>query len=152
MKYFSSSSTHKIDAKGRVSIPASFRKVLEAEEDPTVVLIPRMHGEPAIEGLTVSYFNEIQARLDALNPLLPTTRALKRKLIAPARHQPLEDTGRIALGRDLIEIIDRPDQALFVGMGRTFQIWNPEVYAAMDAEMDELALQSFHLLPQSSGA
>lgn len=147
MQIFSSNSTHKIDAKGRVSIPASFRKVLDAEPQPGVVLIPRLHGEPAIEGLGYGQFHQMAAALGALNPLERATKALKNKLLGQARHIQLEDTGRIVLGRDLIEMLGNPDTVLFVGLGQSFQIWNPDTYAAAQAEFDQIAYDNYDKVP-----
>ena len=147
MQIFSSNSTHKLDAKGRVSIPASFRKVLDAEAQPGVVLIPRLHGEPAIEGLGYGQFHQMAAALNALNPLERSTKALKNKLLGQARHVQLEETGRIVLGRDLIEMLGSPENVLFVGLGQSFQIWNPDTYAAVQEEFDQIAYDNYDKVP-----
>lgn len=147
MRFFSSNSTHKIDAKGRVSIPATFRKVLEARGGAEVVLIPRLKGEPAIEGLSLDRFGQMADALDEMNPLEPATIALSNKIMGQARHIQLEDTGRIVLPADLRAAADLGEQALFVGLGQTFQIWNPEAYATRQAEMDAFAMENFHRLP-----
>lgn len=147
MRFFSSNSTHKIDAKGRVSIPASFRKLLDREAEPGVVLIPRLRGEPALEGMGYARFEQMADALERMNPLDPATIALSNKLMGQARHIQIEDTGRILLGQDLRELLGLQDQALFVGLGRTFQIWNPEAYAARQEGQDALAMENFHKLP-----
>lgn len=147
MRFFSSNSTHKIDAKGRVSIPANFRKVLERDHGAEVVLIPQMKNEPAIEGLSLGRFEELAEALDQMNPLDPAAIALSNKLLGQARHIQLEDTGRIVLSADLRAAAGLTDQALFVGLGRSFQIWNPSTYAARQERMAAFAMQNFHRLP-----
>jgi MraZ protein len=147
LRFFSSNSTHKIDAKGRVSIPANFRKVLEREGGAEVVLIPRMKNEPAIEGLGATRFEELAAAVDRMNPLDPAAIALSNKLLGQSRTIQLEDTGRIVLSAELRETAGLKEQALFVGLGRSFQIWNPETYASRQPRMDAFAMQNFHRLP-----
>lgn len=153
MRFFSSTSTHKIDAKGRVSIPAAFRKVLEAdgasegEGQCEVVLIPNLSGEPAIEGLTRAHFNELLAAINRMPPFAKATRSLKHKVAGKARSIQLEDTGRFVLAADLRAAAGLGDQALFVGLGPTFQIWNPDTYATVEEDYDETAMENFHLLP-----
>jgi MraZ protein len=147
MRFFSSTSTHKIDAKGRVSIPASFRKVLDLEPQPGVMLIPQMRGEQAIEGLGLGRFEQLVEAIDAMNPLEEETMALSYAVMGMAHHGQLDENGRIVLGADLREAAGLTDQALFVGLGRSFQIWNPDTYAMREEEMREKARASFHRLP-----
>lgn len=147
MKFFSSNSTHKIDAKGRVSIPANFRKVLDLEPQPGVVLIPGMRGEQAIEGVGYGRFEQLVEAIDEMNPLEEQTMALSYAVMGEARHIQLDENGRIVLGADLREFAGLEDQALFVGLGRSFQIWNPDTFAAMQAEMRAKARENFHRLP-----
>ncbi|MGF1659937.1 MAG: division/cell wall cluster transcriptional repressor MraZ [Rubrimonas sp.] len=149
MKIFSSNSTHKIDAKGRVSIPAPFRKILDREEQPGVVLVPRLRGEPALEGFGYGRFEQMADAIDDMNPLDPAAIALSNKLMGQARHLQVDETGRIVLGDDLRKLVDLKDQALFVGLGKSFQIWNPDAYAARQEAMDTVALENFHRVPWS---
>lgn len=146
-KYFSSNATNKIDAKGRVSIPANFRKVLEADAQPGLVLIPRLYGEPCIEGLSVGQHLALAARVERMNPGNPKARAMRHKIFGQAHHIPIEDTGRIVLTKDLRDILGSPDDVLFVGLGRSFQMWNPAVYASHQEEMESLSADSFELIP-----
>jgi MraZ protein len=147
MKFFSSNSTHKIDGKGRVSIPAPFRKVLDLEAQPGVVLIPGIRGEGAIEGFGHSRFEELVESIDAMNPLEEETLALADTVMGEAHHLALDENGRIVLGAELKRFAGLDGQALFVGLGRSFQIWNPEAYAERKQSMRDKARANFHRLP-----
>ena len=147
MRFFWGSSTHKIDAKGRVSIPADYRRVLEKEEPLTVVLIPSLRGEPAIEGMSRRRFEKLAAWLSKMGPLNKRARALAHKVIAPARFIELENTGRIVLGADLRRAAGLTDAAHFVGLTGTFQIWNPDTYAAHYKDFEEEADEALDDLP-----
>ncbi len=147
MRFFSSTTKNRIDAKGRVSIPAPFRKVLEREAEPGVVLIPRMVGDPAIDCLGMSRFEEMADAIDDMAPLDPVTIALSNKIIGQARQVQIDDTGRIVLPPDLRKTFDlMGEEALFVGLGKTFQIWNPDAYAARQDGYDALAMANFDKL------
>jgi MraZ protein len=152
MRFFSSSSLHKVDEKGRVSIPATFRKVIEADPNPALLLIPRMRDEPCIEGLGNARFEALAEALDQMNPLDPVAIALSNKLMGQARQIPIEDTGRIVLPRELRKDAEIGAEALFVGLGKSFQIWNPQLYEARKAQMEQVARDNFARLPWGGAA
>lgn len=152
MKFFSSSATNKVDAKGRVSIPAPFRKVLAAENSPLLFLMPEVRGKPAIEGFGEAYFERMAGQLEKMNPLSDEFDALTDLMVSRTWQLPLDETGRIVLPAPLRETAGIEGEALFVGRIRTFQIWRPETYAALQDEMRETARANFDKLPWSEGA
>lgn len=152
LKYFSSSATNKVDAKGRVSIPAPFRKVLQAEENPVLYLRPEVSGKAVIEGFGQSHMDEIAEALSRMNPLTQETRALTDVLVSRAHPLPLDETGRIVLPAEFRELAGITDSARFVGGVKTFQIWNPDAYAAEAADMQAIAVANFDKLPWGGGA
>jgi len=151
-KYFSSSATNKVDAKGRVSIPALFRKVLAAEASPVLFLMPEVRGKPAIEGFGETYFAQLHEQLGELNPLSDEYDALTDLLVSSTVQLPLDETGRIVLPASLREAANIEGEALFVGRSRTFQIWRPDAYEALKADMRQTARASFGKLPGGKGA
>jgi MraZ protein len=140
--------TNRIDAKGRVSVPPDYRRVLEAEPRPVFYLIPSLYGEPCIEGMGDRRYRTIARALDSMDPADPRTRALKSKFIGKCHRAQVEDTGRISLGRDMRTLLGDPGELVFVGHGQTFQIWNPAVFAAHEADADRLAAESVGLIPR----
>ncbi len=147
MRLFSSNATNRIDAKGRVSIPAAFRKVLEQEETPGVVLIPELEGLPTIEGMGQSRLEQFAAAIEERDSLDEITYALKVAILGEARQLQIDDAGRIVLGQDLREIAGLTgEEALFVGLGRTFQIWNPAAYAERRAALKKMQLENMTAL------
>jgi MraZ protein len=147
-RYFTSSSTNKIDAKGRVSIPVPFRKVLETEAQPGLVLIPKLYGEPCIDGLGAARYARIAAAIDRMSPFDPKARALRQKYFGLAFPTPIEEaTGRIGLAKEVRDVLGDTEELLFVGLGESFQIWNPATFAAHQSTIDTLAAEAFPLLP-----
>ena len=147
MKFFSSSATNKVDAKGRVSIPAPFRKVLAMEESPLLFLMPEVRGKPAIDGFGQSHFEQLADSLQQMNPLSAEYDALADATVAQTVQLPLDSTGRIVLPEEFRAIAGITDEALFVGRVRTFQIWSPATYAGLKTQMREMAVANFDKLP-----
>ncbi|MEL6793836.1 MAG: division/cell wall cluster transcriptional repressor MraZ [Pseudomonadota bacterium] len=152
LKFFSSSATNKVDGKGRVSIPAPFRKVLQGEGSPVLFLMPEIRGLPAIEGYGQAHFEKLAGALSQMNPLSPEYDALADVVAGQAQQLPLDDTGRIVLPAEFRELAGITDSAFFVGRVNTFQIWAPERYAAIKDQRRETAVANFDKLPWGGGA
>ncbi|MEO0361628.1 MAG: hypothetical protein AAF322_10980 [Pseudomonadota bacterium] len=152
LKFFSSSATNKVDAKGRVSIPAPFRKVLQGEATPILFLMPEVRGKPAIEGFGLSHFEKLAEAVAQMNPLSPEYDALADAVAGQAHQLPLDETGRIVLPTELRALTGIEDSAYFVGRFNTFQIWRPETYEAGKTAMRETAVANFDKLPWGGAA
>lgn len=141
---FRGESVHKVDQKGRVSVPAPFRRALEEGDPdwtdglaPNLVLIYGMPGGNCIEGYTI----EGAAKLDEKVSRLPTyskqRRLLERLLNTQSVYAQVDENGRIVLPQRLREMFGLETEAYFAGMGEHFQIWSPEAYRADMASLDE---------------
>lgn len=127
--------THKLDAKGRVSLPSTFRDVLRAQGSPDdFVLIPStgMEGEdPSHLAMTPAGHAQLIAALSEEEYDSPEQeQATRLRYIGNARPISVEEGGRFVLSRDLREALGLTDQVHFVGDGGTFQLWHPETHAA----------------------
>jgi MraZ protein len=132
MRRFTSRYLNKVDKKGRVSVPASFRAVLEQQGTNLIYLKP----DPelgAIEGLTEAYMDEIEARIDERPIGSEERRMLEDEYFADSVEIHFDPEGRIILPRDLMDFAGITEQAMFVGLGRHFQVWRPEAYEARRA-------------------
>ncbi|WP_299820096.1 cell division/cell wall cluster transcriptional repressor MraZ [uncultured Jannaschia sp.] len=140
---FTSTSTHKVDAKGRVSIPAEFRRVLDrGDPDRDPGTNPRVHvlyGDPREPWLTchsMASFEEIADLLDEMeenDPLLP---ALNAYYFRHADTLTIDDSGRLILSKSLRDRVGVDGEAVFAGMGKTFRIHSPD---APQESVDPLA-------------
>ena len=63
-------------------------------------------------------------------------------IYADAKEFPFDSTGRIVLSEKLMKHAGITDKAAFVGKGRTFQIWNPDLYAKEEEKIRARALQN----------
>jgi len=130
MPLFTSTYTNRVDKKGRVSIPAAFRATLPAD-DQSITVLPSLVSK-AIEGFDYQYLGEISDRLSNFDML--TTPSLTQdpaaKILSRSLTISFDGDGRIVLPQELMKHAGITDRAVFVGFGRTFQIWSPEEYDA----------------------
>ena len=135
---FRGESDHKVDAKGRVSVPALFRRVLDQGEAPgTLILIPNLRGADCVEGFTQEFIDRIARSIGRMKPFSKQRRRLEYEFLANALPMQLDDTGRIVLSPALKAAAGITDQARFVGMGDSFQIWAPDRFDAMMASLND---------------
>ncbi len=136
---FLDTTLNKVDAKGRVSIPADFRALLEQKE--TQLTAFRSFNQPCIECRTSEMMekmaNDIESSFDAFSD---EQNDLTDLIFADAKEFPFDSTGRIVLTEKLLKHAGITDKALFVGKGKTFQIWNPDTYEELAAKRREQAL------------
>ena len=115
---------NKVDAKGRVSLPADYREIVK--ELSTDIVCYRSLSAPCIEGCTEELLsklaNQIESSLDFFSQ---TQDDLTNLIFGDARRFTFDSTGRIVLSEKLLKHAQITDTAVFVGKGRKFQIWNP---------------------------
>jgi len=138
---FLSTYVNKVDRKGRVSVPATFRAALpnRSEDFQGIVAFPSPKYS-ALEGYGIDRIEEIVTRIDEL-PLFSEEREYFETMLAESHRLPFDPEGRIILPGELIEHAGITDSVAFVGLGRSFQIWAPAAYAAHKAAVHERARQ-----------
>lgn len=141
---FRGESTHKVDAKGRVSIPATFRRVLEENDpdwsegqNPNVIIVYGDKTRNFLEGYSVTAMSEVDARIDRLPRGTKNRRYLERMFAGQSVQIQVDETGRLVLSPKLRDKVGITDHAFFIAAGDTFQIWQPEAYAKEDAKFDD---------------
>lgn len=129
-KHFTGSATHRVDAKGRVSLPAEFRKVLEAVGSSHVVILPRMNHPDAHTALSEMGYQNLLDQVEDMELSHEERQAMGLRFISDARQIPVDDAGRIVLSKDLRELIGVSGEVRFVGDASSFQLWEPGRYDA----------------------
>jgi MraZ protein len=130
----------KVDGKGRVSIPADFRRVLEAGDPAwTEGLRPRVrivYGDPRrkfLECYTIRSFQRVEAGILGLPPGTRNRLLLEQFMITGSDTCEVDADGRIVLNQRLRDRIALPEgggEAVFAGTLETFKIWMPQDYEA----------------------
>jgi len=127
MSLFLSSYENRLDTKGRISVPATFRASLSSEQFAGVVLY-RSFTNNCIEGLSMSRMEQLAAATDKMGVFDGKLDDLSAMLFADARPLQFDVTGRIMIPADLLAHAGITDRAVFVGRGNSFQIWNPDAF------------------------
>ena len=126
MSQFLGTHQNRLDAKGRISIPAPFRAGLQAGagDGPSLVLRPS-HTHRCVEGWPAAAFQQLAAPLESLDVFSEEHDDLAATLYADAFPMDPDREGRIVLPEPLVRHAGLADAAVFMGLGRIFQIWEP---------------------------
>ena len=134
--------TFKVDAKGRVSIPAAFRRVIEAGDPdyteglrPQFVLVYGPREQNYLEGFTIAEINALEDRINRLPASRLKNRLIKEKLTL-SHDSEIDPDGRLVLPARLRDKIGLDREAVFEGALNTFRIWAPQEYARHMREED----------------
>lgn len=134
MDRFVSRFVNRVDAKGRVSVPASFRAILSRAAAETPQLQPIIYaapvsGLPALDCGGEPLMDEISSLTSGLTAFSEERDLLSLELLGGAQELRIDSDGRIILPKDLRTHAEIADQAVFVGLGHKFQIWSPDGFA-----------------------
>lgn len=129
MTLFLSTYINKIDSKGRVSVPAPFRAVLATQSFQGIILM-RSNTHECLEGFGWSAMDDIGQRLDRFDLFSSDQDDLATAIFGESVQLPFDGDGRVILPRALIDFASIDGQVSFVGLGRKFQIWSPQLFDA----------------------
>lgn len=145
---FRGESHHTVDKKGRVSIPALFRRVLEAGDpnwqsgdNPELVIVYGDHRRDFLECYTMKAIEGVDAKIDALPRGSQPRKHLQRMFHGQSFPTTVDETGRLVLPAKLREKIGLSGKAFFIAAGDTFQIWNPDTYVETELAESEAWLK-----------
>jgi MraZ protein len=140
----------KVDGKGRVSIPADFRRVLESGDpqwsegkSPEFVIVYGDHRRSFLECFTMEAAAEVDEKIARLPRGSMDRRMLERMFNGLSLKTSIDETGRIVLPQKLRTKIDLGEEAYFIATGDTFQMWKPETYEAEEQSRTEAWLDQF---------
>ncbi|GGE85897.1 transcriptional regulator MraZ [Stappia taiwanensis] len=150
MAGFVSHYTNRLDAKGRVSVPAPFRQALARDGYEGLYCFPSLH-QPAVDAGGHQLVAEIQKRLDGLATLTEDHDALSTALFGASETLKIDGDGRIMLSEMIRAHAGIADQVTFVGQGYKFQIWHPDGFRAHRAEAMKRAMSLLSSAGKSAG-
>lgn len=139
--HFSGTITQRVDGKGRVSIPADFRRVLEAGDplfDPEVkrVRMRVVYGDDSrkcLEVYPISRFEDLMRRIAQLPQGSDEREILELCYVSGSEQIEVDSDGRTVFAqrfRDHIGLSRDGGEAVFAGALDTFRIWTPEEFEA----------------------
>lgn len=138
MDLFLSTYENKLDTKGRVSVPASYRSVLERNRSP--LYIYKSLTLPCLEGCGPERISQIVDAIDEMDSLSNDAEVLQTMLFS-AQEMKIDSDGRILMPSEFIAFAELDGVALFAGIGRSFQIWRPDRHQQREKASREQASQ-----------
>jgi MraZ protein len=147
VELFTSTYENKIDRKGRVSVPAKFRAILDHRNEPLILTRSLTHA--CLEGMSSERMNQIADAIDGMDAFSEDAEMLQM-IIASAQEMRPDSEGRIVLPEEFLAHANIDEGVLFAGIGRSFQLWDPASFkaretksraAARDGQMPKLILK-----------
>ena len=126
---------NKIDKKGRVSVPALWRPKLLGEGFSGIVA-QLTNGYNSVDGYSKNYLERYQDWLDKQDPHIEGNE-YEATLIFGSSMLPFDREGRVLLPELIRKKAQLENDALFVGMGRKFRIWEPASFDSYEIKARE---------------
>jgi len=134
MNRFLSSAVNRIDAKGRVSVPAHFRTVVQQRGYSELYAI-RQLDVPALDVGGLDLLDRYEERMALEDPFLQTADDMSFFVHGDGAFLKLDQDGRITVTDFIREHTGISSEVAFVGRGNFFQMWEPERLGAYGAEV-----------------
>jgi len=122
---FLSSFENKIDKKGRVSVPATFRSYLNTLGYNGFISYPSFNHS-ALEACSQDRIEKLSSTIDSLNPFEEKRDYFATSVLSESESHQFDTEGRVSISEKLLNHANIKNNILFVGLGRTFQIWEPK--------------------------
>ncbi len=124
---FLSTYENKLDKKGRVSVPSSFRSYLSSLGYNGIICYPSFNHQ-SIEAWPQERIEKISSAIDILNPFEDKRDFFATSILSESISLQFDSEGRISLTPKLLKHAKIKNSMVFVGQGKTFQIWEPSLF------------------------
>ena len=124
---FLSSYENKLDKKGRVSVPATFRSHLNSMGYNGFISYPSFNHS-ALEACSQERIEKLSNTIDSLNPFEEKRDFFATSILSESINLQFDSEGRISLTPKLLKHAKIKNNILFVGQGKTFQVWEPTIF------------------------
>ena len=142
---------NKVDRKGRVSVPATFRSALQGQAFHGIIAF-RSYRAQAIEACGMDFMQKLNDSVSNLDLFSDTHDDLATTIFADSHSLALDGDGRVMMPAELAEHAGITDKAAFVGKGPIFQIWEPgRLQAHKDEARDRARSQGLTLPLRQNG-
>ncbi len=138
MALFLSTTLNKIDSKSRVSVPSNFRSTISEQSFNGIIAFPS-YSNQCIDSCGIDRMEEIADNLDQNDGYSKEEFDLISLYFGEAERLPFDREGRVILPKKLLKHSKIKEHALFVGLGPTFQIWEPDLYEEQKRKILKIA-------------
>ncbi len=139
LNVFRGVATFNLDAKGRMAVPAKFRKHLDASCGGHLV-VTIDHSDHCLQIYPMSEWDAVEKKLIELPSLNPQVRRLKRMLLGYATECEMDNNGRILLPAKLREHAGLTKSTVMIGQGNKFELWDEQTWNTL---MDDCLEENF---------
>ena len=126
MAFFTSEYTGKLDAKGRLVLPAKMKANLP--EAASTELFMREGFEPCLELYPLTEYKKVYSKIAGLNEFNAEYRKLQRNFFRGSATVELDSAGRLLIPKSMLHYAGLDKEIVVVGMGNRMEIWNPKEY------------------------
>ncbi len=131
MSLFLSTTTNKVDKKGRVSVPSTFRAALGDDVHHGIVIFRSLQVD-ALDACSLKHLDILSQSLERLSLTPEMYELIETTIFGGSVQCAIDADGRIIIPEHFMEAVGIDDEAAFVGRRRTFQIWNPKKFKAFE--------------------
>ena len=128
----------RIDKKGRVSVPKSFREVFTTKISEDLYLYPSFKYS-ALEACGEDFISKVVSSLNTLDMFSDDQDDIASTILENSVKLKYDSDGRVIIPKPLLKHAKIETRAVFVGRGITFQIWEPSAYEINNAAAFERA-------------
>ena len=128
MTFFTSEYESKLDAKGRLVLPARIKSQLPPEGAESQELVIRRGFEPCLIVYPMVEFKKVFSKISGLNEFNEEYRKLQRNFLSGVVTVELDGNGRFLIPKNMLAYAQIDKDAILVGTGNKVEIWNPSVY------------------------
>ena len=138
---FLSSYENKLDKKGRVSVPATFRSYLTSMGYNGFISYPSFNHS-ALEACSQDRIEKLSNTIDSLNPFEEKRDYFATSVLSESINLQFDTEGRVSFTEKLLNHAKIKNNILFVGLGKTFQVWEPKIFEKFKVEARKKAYQN----------
>jgi MraZ protein len=139
----------KIDDKNRISIPASFRNILEYKASREIYAYSSFLNE-CIEVCTVERIDKLQSFLENMDLFSEKRDAISTAVLADCVPLQLDSKGRVSLPERLVDFAKFGKKVFFVGKGLTFEIWDKDKFNTYYKKARQIAKENSFSPPKTN--
>jgi MraZ protein len=125
MTQFMGTHINRLDAKGRISIPAPFRAALKAQPGGGTILLRRSHLHPCVDVWPVAMLEKAAQRLAEMDPLSRAHEEISAQIYGDSFPTEADKEGRIVVPQRYLAYAGITDAVSVTGRGIYFQLWEP---------------------------
>ncbi len=142
--------TVKTDAKNRIAIPSSFRKLLAKSEESGFVLQKDIYQNCLVLYPLSAWNAQLEHLRKSLNPYNPKHKRFKSQFLRDTAEVSLDSGGRILLPKRLMDLVSINKEIEISGADTTIEIWNKSEYDNYGLESEEFASLTEEILGGSN--